>query len=141
MDVQRLAQQWVTASHVAAYRMTNGFVGHRIFGTEAVLLTTTGRRSGQERVTPLTITPDGDRIILIASNGGARRHPDWYLNLQAKPVVEVQRGPVRSTMRAGTASAGERAELWAKAVRTYRGYEDYQRRAPREIPVVVLEPA
>jgi deazaflavin-dependent oxidoreductase (nitroreductase family) len=134
-------QQYVTASHVAVYRLTNGFIGHRIFDTEAVLLSTKGRKSGRQRVTPLTVTPDGDRLILIASNGGARRHPDWYLNLQAEPVVDVQRGAVRSKMRARTAGADERPALWAQAVATYRGYEDYQRRAPREIPVVVLEPA
>jgi deazaflavin-dependent oxidoreductase (nitroreductase family) len=141
VDFQRLMQQYVTASHVAVYRMTNGFIGHRMFDTEAVLLTTKGRKSGRERVTPLTITPDGDRIILIASNGGAPRHPDWYLNLQANPEVDVQRGAARLKMRARTAGPDERPALWAKAVATYRGYDDYQRRAPREIPVVVLEPA
>ena len=136
-----LAQKAVTSTHVALYRLTNGLVGHRIGLTEAVLLTTTGRKSGAARTTPLTATPDGDRLVLVASNGGARRHPDWYLNLVAHPEVEVQRGSKRRRVRARTADAEERARLWPKVVATYRGYEDYQRRAAREIPLVVLDPA
>lgn len=148
MEVQRLArralvngQKAVTGAHVALYRLTGGLVGHRIGLTEAVLLTTTGRKSGAARVTPLTATPDGDRLVLVASNGGAPRHPDWYLNLVAHPEVEVQRGSRRRKMRARTAGADERANLWPKVVATYPGYEAYQRRAGREIPLVVCEPA
>lgn len=135
-----MLQQQVTAGHVHLYRLTNGFIGHLIFTTEAVLLTTKGRKTGADRVTPLTITPDGDRLILVASNGGARNHPDWYLNLVANPEVRVQRGANVATMRARTAGPEERPALWAKVVTTFRGYEDYQRRATREIPLVVCEP-
>ena len=140
-NVRVLAQKALTGAHVALYRLTGGFIGHRIGLTEAVLLTTTGRKSGAARVTPLTATPDGDRVVLVASNGGARRHPDWYLNVVAHPDVEVQRGSRTQRMRARTADADERARLWPKVVATYPGYAGYQRRTDREIPLVVCEPA
>ena len=134
-------QRVVTGAHVAVYRLTDGRIGHRLAATEAVLLTTTGRRSGAARVTPLTATPDGERLLLVASNGGARRHPDWYLNLVDHPEVGIQRGALRLAMRARTAEAGERAELWPLVLATYKGYAGYQRRTEREIPLVVCEPA
>jgi deazaflavin-dependent oxidoreductase (nitroreductase family) len=140
VDPRRFVQRAVTGAHTAIYRLTNGRIGHRLAATEAVLLTTTGRRSGAARVTPLTATPDGDRLLLVASNGGARRHPDWYLNLVAHPEVEVQRGSVHLAMRARTAAPDERAELWPLVLATYKGYAGYQRRTEREIPVVVCEP-
>jgi deazaflavin-dependent oxidoreductase (nitroreductase family) len=107
---------------------------------EAVLLTTTGRTSGAERTTPLTVVPDGDRLILIASNGGAPKHPDWYLNLSANPRVRIQRGATVRAMRARTAQPHERQALWDRAVAVYSGYAGYQRKTEREIPVVVCEP-
>lgn len=137
----REGQKLVTRLHAGVYRRTGGRIGGRIGRVEHVLLTTTGRRSGRPRTTPLAVTPDGTRLLLIASNGGARRHPDWYLNLSADPEVTVQRGAARLTMRARTAGPAERVALWAKAVSVYGGYAGYQERASREIPVVICEPA
>ena len=125
---------------MAVYRTTNGWIGHRILTTEAVLLTTRGRRSGSPRVTPLTATLDGHRLVLVASNGGAHKHPDWCLNLLDHPQVEVQRGSAKREMLARTADADEREALWPRVVATYHGYEGYQRRTRREIPLVVCEP-
>jgi deazaflavin-dependent oxidoreductase (nitroreductase family) len=140
VDLMRWGQKAVTSFHVTMYRLTDGRLGHRIGPTEAILLTTTGRKSGQARVTPLTATPDGDRLVLVASNGGAPRHPDWYLNLVAHPEVQVQRGSAKLAMQARTATDAERPDLWDKVVATYGGYEGYQRRTSRTIPLVVLDP-
>jgi deazaflavin-dependent oxidoreductase (nitroreductase family) len=141
VDVQRLAQRAVTGLHTQLFRLTKGMLGGRIGTVENVLLTTTGRKTGQRRTTPLTVTVDGDRLVLVASNGGARRHPDWYLNLSADPDVRVQRGSRSLRFRARTATGEERARLWRSVVRTYPGYEGYQRRTKREIPLVICEPA
>ncbi len=134
-------QRFVTGVHARAYRLTGGRLGGRIGRVEQVLLTTTGRRSGQARTTPLSVIADGDRLVLIASNGGAARHPDWYLNLTADAAVTIQRGGDHIAMRARTATPAERADLWRRAVALYSGYAGYQRRTSREIPVVICEPA
>jgi len=124
------------------FRLTRGVIGGRIGRTENVLLTTTGRKSGKPRTTPLTVTiAEDDALVLVASNGGAPKHPDWYLNLVADPKVTVQRGGSSTRMRARTATDHERAALWPKVVGTYRGYEGYQRKTERTIPLVILEPA
>lgn len=131
----------VTGLHAAVYRLTRGRVGGRLGSMEQVLLTTTGRRSGVPRTTPLTVLVDGSRLVLIASNGGAPRHPDWYLNLVEDPQVTVQRGAERLAQSARTASPDERATLWPRVVALYSGYATYQRRATREIPLVICVPA
>lgn len=136
-----MGQKAFTRTHVWVYRTTGGRLGGRFGRAENVLLTTTGRTSGAERTTPLTATIDGDRVVLVASNGGAPRHPDWYLNLCADPAVRVQRGGTTTAMTARTATDEERAELWPRVVATYKGYEGYQRKTSREIPLVICEPA
>lgn len=125
--------------HRFLYRVTGGRVGHFLGSLEQVLVTTTGRRSGTSRTTPLMVTPVDDRWVLVASWGGSPRHPDWYLNLVADPDVRVQRGRHTYEMRARTASGPERAELWERAVAANPGYAGYQRKTTRQIPVVVLE--
>lgn len=135
-----LLQRTVTGLHARVYRWTGGRIGRRIGRVEQVLLTTTGRRSGQPRTTPLTVIADAGRLVLIASNGGAARHPDWYLNLSVDPRVRIQRGPEQLDLIARTATPDERAELWPRAVALYGGYAAYQRRTEREIPVVICEP-
>jgi deazaflavin-dependent oxidoreductase (nitroreductase family) len=106
-----------------------------------VELHTIGRRTGRRRSTMLTAPIlDGDRVVLVASKGGDDRHPEWYLNLVAHPDVEVTVAGATRRMRARTAAADERGELWAQIVAAYRGYETYRRRTGREIPVVVCEP-
>jgi len=140
MDLRKQAQRGFTGLHSRVYRLTGGRIGRSMGSAEAILLTTTGRKSGAERTTPLTVVPDGERLILIASNGGAQKHPDWYLNLTANPEVRIQRGAAVQTMRARTAGPAERQALWDRAVSIYSGYAGYQRKTEREIPVVVCEP-
>ncbi len=140
MGIMRQAQRAVTGLHARVYRLTGGRVGWHLGRVESVLLTTTGRRSGRSRTTPLTTLVEGERLYLVASNGGAQRHPDWYLNLCADPRVVVQRGATRTEMTARTASEPEREQLWPRMVQVYRGYAGYQKRTERTIPVVVCEP-
>jgi deazaflavin-dependent oxidoreductase (nitroreductase family) len=140
MSFARQVQKGVTRTHAAVYRATGGRIGHRLGSVENVLLTTTGRRTGQARTIPLTTLPDGDRLVLIASNGGAAEHPAWYLNLSADPEVTVQRGNDTRRYRARTADPQERAALWPRVVEMYAGYARYQDRTEREIPVVICEP-
>jgi deazaflavin-dependent oxidoreductase (nitroreductase family) len=127
--------------HRAVLRLSGGRLGSRLGHLEQVLLTTTGRRTGRPRTTPLAVTPvDGDRLVLVASDGGADRHPAWYLNLAAHPDVIVRRGTVERRYRARTTSGAERERLWHAAVANHAGYASYQRRTDRQIPVVLLEP-
>jgi F420H(2)-dependent quinone reductase len=105
------------------------------------LLTTTGRRSGQPRTAPLLHMPDGDRVILVASQGGLPEHPAWYHNITANPEVTVQVKRDVRRMRARTASPEERAELWPRLLEVYADFDDYQSWTEREIPVVICDPA
>ncbi len=127
-------------AHVFLYRATEGRVGGRMGGMSALLLTTTGRRSGRARTIPLTYYEDEGNPVLVASYGGSPRHPAWFLNLRARPEVEVQRGADRRPMRAEIAEAGTRARLWPQITRAHPQYAGYQNRTRREIPLVVLRP-
>lgn len=104
-----------------------------------LLLTTIGRKSGLPRTTPLMYLADGAHIILVASNGGAEKHPLWWRNLLANPHAEVQIGREQVRMTARQATSEEHAQLWPRLVAMYGPYADYQKRTSREIPVVVLE--
>ncbi len=127
--------------HTAIYRATGGRVGGRLPGGASILLLDSrGRRSGKLRVNPLLYFEDGENLVVIASKGGFPRHPAWFHNLQASADVTVQVGTKRRQVRARVADPVERQRLWPKAVETYQGYDDYQERAGREIPVVILEP-
>jgi deazaflavin-dependent oxidoreductase (nitroreductase family) len=105
-----------------------------------LLLTTTGRRSGKARTTPLTFFRDGTDLVVIASNGGADRTPDWSLNLRQTPRAVVEIGTVESVVNARAASEQERERLWVVVTATYAGYARYQERTTRRIPVVLLTP-
>ena len=105
-----------------------------------LVLHTTGRRSGQPRETPLSYTQDGDTYVVIASDGGSPHDPDWYLNLQADPDVDVDVDGQRVHVQAETVVGDERDRLWRQAVRSYGGYAGYQARTDRQIPVVRLTP-
>ncbi len=105
-----------------------------------LLLTTTGRKSGRPRTTPLQYLADGENMVLVASNGGNSWHPAWWLNLERNPEVEVQVRNERRRVKAEKAEGEERERLWRLVVEMYSGYEGYQRTANREIPVVVLRP-
>ena len=104
------------------------------------LLETTGRKSGKRRTTPLLYVADGDRLVIIASKGGAPRHPDWWLNLERNPRTQVQVGRRRMTVEAEEATGPERERLWERLLEIYPAYQDYQRRTARQIPVIVLRP-
>ena len=126
--------------HVRRYRETGGEVGH-IWkeGSTVLLLTTTGRRTGKPGTTPLIYAQDGDRYVIVASQGGAPAHPGWYKNLAKDPEVEVQVRDDVFPARARTAEGAERERLWALANEVWPHYDEYARRTEREIPVVVLE--
>jgi deazaflavin-dependent oxidoreductase (nitroreductase family) len=126
--------------HVDRYRETGGGDGHDWKGTVTLLLTTTGRRSGEERTTPLIYQPDGDRYVIVASQGGADEHPAWYLNLSADQNVEVQVKDERFDATASTAEGEERERLWKLMTATWPAYDQYQTKTDRQIPVVVLTP-
>ena len=107
----------------------------------SLLLTTTGRKSGEKIIFPLFYGDTGDGgYIIVASKGGAPKHPQWYLNLVANPEVEVQVGTKKMKARARTATGEERARLWTKALQFWPPYADYAKKTEREIPVVVLDP-
>jgi deazaflavin-dependent oxidoreductase (nitroreductase family) len=125
--------------HARIYRLTGGrFVG-RVGRAPILLLTTTGRRSGQPRTAPLLYLRAGEQLAIVASFGGHPTHPVWYLNLEANPEVHVQVGREHYAAMARTASADERKRLWPLFVEMYPGYAGYQEKTAREIPVVVLE--
>jgi deazaflavin-dependent oxidoreductase (nitroreductase family) len=127
------------AEHVERYKATDGAEGHDWEGTQTLLLTTTGRRSGEPRTMPLIYAPHADGYTVVASKGGSDTPPAWYLNLSENPEVEVQVKGERFAAHARTASAEEKAEIWKTMVAEWPAYDDYQRRTNREIPVVVLE--
>jgi deazaflavin-dependent oxidoreductase (nitroreductase family) len=138
--IGRRAQTLFTRAHTWVYRRTGGRIGGSLrwpSRMEQVLLTTTGRRTGRRHTTPLTGIPHGDELLLIASDGGSPDHPQWYRNLLADDRVVVQRGPTEIPMRARTATAAERAELWPRVVGVYPGYARYQARTERQIPLVI----
>jgi deazaflavin-dependent oxidoreductase (nitroreductase family) len=134
------AQRAVTSLHSFLYRATNGRAGGRLAGGLVLLLTTTGRKSGRERTVPLLYLSDGHDLVVVGSNGGAATHPAWWLNLRANPEATVEIGGWRTRVRAKKASREEKERLWPRLVDMYSGYEDYQRRTDREIPVVILRP-
>jgi deazaflavin-dependent oxidoreductase (nitroreductase family) len=131
---------WVH-EHIQEYVASGGEQGHEWRpGVPTLLLTTTGRKSGQRRRTALIYGRDGDAYLVVASNGGSAGHPAWYLNLSADPAVTVQVKDEVFQARARTADPQERARLWPQLAKTWPAYDDYQRHTDREIPVVVLEP-
>jgi deazaflavin-dependent oxidoreductase (nitroreductase family) len=105
-----------------------------------LLLSTKGRKSGKTSLTPLIYSKQGNGFAVIASKGGAPNHPAWYLNLSDNPEVEIQVGPTHYKARARTAEPAARKKIWADMVKLYPPYDEYQARAGREIPVVILEP-
>jgi deazaflavin-dependent oxidoreductase (nitroreductase family) len=125
--------------HVRRYRQTDGAEGHDWQGTSVLILTTTGRRSGEPRSTPLIYGKRGNDYVVVASKGGAEEHPDWYLNLVEQPKVDVQVGGDRFKAQARTATPDERPDLWRTMTERWPAYDEYQRKTARQIPVVVLE--
>jgi deazaflavin-dependent oxidoreductase (nitroreductase family) len=122
----------VSRLHVALLRVG---IGRRFRGNRVVVLTTRGRRSGKQRRTPLLAYEDGERLVLVASFGGAPQNPHWFGNLTAEPKVEVDGKPYAARV----ATAEERERLWPRIVERYPGYAGYQEKTSRTIPLVVLE--
>jgi deazaflavin-dependent oxidoreductase (nitroreductase family) len=125
--------------HVRRYLQTDGAEGHDWQGTTVLILTTTGRRSGDPRSTPLIYGKHGDDYVVVASKGGAEEHPAWFLNLSAQPEVTVQVRGDRFQAHARTAAADEKPALWKMMTQRWPPYDEYQHKTTREIPVVVLE--
>jgi deazaflavin-dependent oxidoreductase (nitroreductase family) len=125
--------------HVRRYVETDGVEGHDWQGVSVLILTTTGRHSGESRSTPLIYGTHGDDYLVVASKGGAPEHPAWYLNLTEHPEVTVQVRGERFHARARTATPEEKPELWRTMAEVWPAYDEYQRNTDREIPVVVLE--
>jgi len=145
MDFKRTAAdlgfKMMNHTHRTIRVLSGGRLGRRVLGMQALELHTTGRKSGQRRIVMLTAPiHDENRTVLVASKGGDDRDPDWYSNLVANPDVEVTIDGTTTPMRARTASAEEKAELWPTIVATYKGYAGYQKRTDRDIPVVICEP-
>ncbi len=131
----------MSATHVFWYRLTDGLVGARVMGAPVLLLCIRGRKSGQERMTPLLYLADGENLVVVASNGGADNHPGWWLNLKTNLEATAQVRGLRKRVRAEPARGEERGRLWGLVTKMYPAYADYQRRTKREIPVVILRPA
>lgn len=130
--------KWV-ADHVRRYVASDGKSGHRWSGMDTLLITTRGRKTGAQRRTALIYGRDGERYIVVASNGGKPRNPAWYLNLLATPEVQVQVGAEVFSARARPAAGAERTRLWAQMASIFPQYETFQKKTSREIPVVILE--
>jgi deazaflavin-dependent oxidoreductase (nitroreductase family) len=128
------------AAHTAVYRATRGWIGGRAWNLRMLLLTTRGRKSGLERTAPLVYFEDGERLVLVASNGGQARDPQWWTNLQTDPHARVEVGGERRRVRARLARPDERARLWPRVKRENPFYARYEKTTSREIPVVLLEP-
>ncbi len=126
--------------NVPIYRMTRGRLMGKIGRAPVLLLTSTGRRTGQPRTSPVLYLADGDRVVVIGSNAGNVHAPAWSHNLKANPDAEIEIRNGRRPVRARVAEGEERAELWRKMNAQYRGFEDYDHRTSREIAVFVLDP-
>jgi F420H(2)-dependent quinone reductase len=134
--------KWMSRLNTFMYRRSGGEgLGGTFQNIPVALLTTTGRKTGQPRVSPLYFLRDGDRVIVAASKVGAEKNPMWYLNLKANPKVSVQIKREVLDLTARDASEEERAKYWPQLVKMYPSYEDYQSWTDRTIPIVICEPA
>lgn len=141
---ERIARPIVKAMSRAntwIYRLSGGRLGAKwMYGAPILLLTTTGRKSGEKRTAPLLFLEDGERVVLVGSQGGMSKDPLWVKNIDANPDVEIEIGRRRRTMRARRGSEQEKAHYWPGLCRMYPDYADYQARTVRNIPVLILDP-
>jgi deazaflavin-dependent oxidoreductase (nitroreductase family) len=140
MSVATKLARAATGTHAAIYRASKGKVAGSMGGRQISLLTTTGRRSGKQRTTPVMAFPHSGGLVIIASNGGSDRMPSWYYNLTANPTVTVQTGDQVRTMTARTASPDEKARIWPGIVAAASNFGSYQTKTSRDMPVVILTP-
>jgi deazaflavin-dependent oxidoreductase (nitroreductase family) len=129
------------AAHIALYRRTGGRIGGRFRGAPCLLLTVTGRKSGQPRTAPLMYGRDGDDYVIIASKGGMPKPPVWWLNLRSNPNAEIEVGAERHRVTAEEVQGEDRDRLWRLMAAIYPSYDSYQKKTSRVIPVVRLHPA
>jgi F420H(2)-dependent quinone reductase len=131
--------QWVR-DQVGLYESSGGTEGTTLHGRPVIIVTSLGARSGKIRKTPLMRVEHEGRYLLVASQGGAPKHPTWYFNLRHHPVIELQDGPVKQEMTVREITGDEKAVWWERAVAAFPNYADYQRKTDREIPVFLAEP-
>ena len=132
--------RWIGKLNIPLYRLSGGKIGGRINEAPVLLLTTTGRKSGQKRTAPVVYLADGANLVVIGSNAGHSRTPAWSLNLKANPDAEVEVGRERRQVRARVAEGEERTDLWRKHNEQYSGFDEYEARTDRDIALFVLEP-
>jgi F420H(2)-dependent quinone reductase len=133
--------RWAGKLNTPLYRLSRGRLMAKVGKAPVLLLTTTGRKSGQPRTAPLVYLADGERMIVIGSNAGNAKAPAWALNLKATPEAEVEVGGRRFPVHARVAEGSEREDLWRRCNDQYAGFDDYAARTDRDIAVFVLEPA
>ena len=134
------ALRWAGKLNVPVYRLSGGHLMGKIGRAPVLLLTTTGRKSGQQRTAPVVYLADGENVVLINTNAGNAKVPAWSLNLKAKPEGEVEVGRKRYPVRARIAEGEERERLWREHNEQYAGFDEYQEKLAREASVIVLEP-
>jgi deazaflavin-dependent oxidoreductase (nitroreductase family) len=132
--------RWMGKLNTPVYRLSGGRIGGKVNRAPVLLLTTTGRKSGERRTAPVVYLADGDRYVVINTNAGNARVPAWSLNLAADPEAEVEVGRRRLAVRARVAEGEERAELWRRHNEQYAGFDEYDAELDREPKVIVLEP-
>jgi deazaflavin-dependent oxidoreductase (nitroreductase family) len=123
------------------YRVSGGALMGKTDGMPTLLLTTTGRKSGQPRMTPLIYLRDGGNYVVVASSAAKPTHPAWWLNLEKNPAATIQVGSDKIQVRAEKADPAEKGRLWPTLTKTYQGFAVYQENVERDIPVVILRPA
>lgn len=140
-QIKDFVMRQVTWAHETLFKASRGRLAGRLAGMPVVMLTTTGRKTGRPRTTMLTSpVQDGAAFVLVASYGGDDRHPQWFLNLRDNPEVGVTALGRTQTMQARVASPDEKAALWPRVTKAYKGYAGYQTKTERDIPLVILEP-
>jgi deazaflavin-dependent oxidoreductase (nitroreductase family) len=132
--------RWTGKLNIPLYRLSGGRIGGKINEAPVLLLTTTGRKSGQTRTAPVVYLTESANLVVIGSNAGHNRAPAWSLNLKANPEAEVEVGRKRHQVRARVAEGGERDDLWRKHNEQYSGFDEYEARTDRDIALFVLEP-
>jgi len=137
----KVAAKALSRSHLAVHRFTRGRLGDRWDGRRVAFVTTTGRRTGRPHTTPLACIDYRDGVAVVASNGGSVRPPDWWLNLQRRPVAELELAGNKHTVLARIADATEQEPLADAFSESYPRFERYRRRSRRFMPVVVLSAA
>lgn len=131
----------ILSVYIFFYRLTSGAIGGRMAGLNVMLLTTTGRKTGQPRVTPLGYFKEGANFVIIASNAGAEKNPAWFYNLKSNPQVKIQIGKQELTARAQVVDSEKRNQMWSELVKMAPAYKKYEKQTKREIPLVILQPA